>query len=127
MDPKKAYYPSKIARTDVKPGTPGDYVETFLRHADRLGFPCLLSVSWDMTHETDYSTAPAEIRALIDELWALYGHHPSLTGFYSYQEGSGTYLVPYLRDFCGHVKTLHPNLLDVVRAVRRRSRCSPAT
>ena len=111
MDPKKAYYPSKIARTDVKPGTPGDYVETFLRHADRLGFPCLLSVSWDMTHETDYSTAPAEIRSLIGELWALYGHHPSLTGFYSYQEGSGTYLVPYLRDFCGHVKTLHPNLL----------------
>src|SRR5512136_1775029 len=60
MDSKKAYYPSKIARTDVKPGTPGDTVETFLRHADRLGFPCLLSVSWDMTHETDYSTAPAE-------------------------------------------------------------------
>jgi hypothetical protein len=26
-------------------------------------------------------------------------------------EGSGTYLVPYLRDFCGHVKTLDPNLL----------------
>ena len=24
MDPKKAYYPSKIARTDVKPGTPAD-------------------------------------------------------------------------------------------------------
>lgn len=111
MDPKKAYYPSKIAKTDVKPGTPGDYVETFLRHADRLGFPCLLSVSWDMTHETDYSTAPAEIRAITDELWALYGHHSSLAGFYSYQEGSGTYLVPYLRDFCAHVKSLHPNLL----------------
>ena len=111
MDAKKAYYPSKIARTDVKPGTPGDTVETFLRHADRLGFPCLLSVSWDMTHETDYSTAPAEIRAITDELWALYGHHPSLAGFYSYQEGSGTYLVPYLREFCDHVKTLHPNLL----------------
>ena len=47
-----------------------------------------------MTHETDYSTAPAEIRAITDELWALYGHHPSLAGFYSYQEGSGTYLVP---------------------------------
>jgi hypothetical protein len=111
MDSKRAYYPSKIARTDVEPGTPADFVETFLRHADRLGFPCLLSVSWDMTHETDYSTAPAEVRALTDELWTLYGHHPSLTGFYSYQEGSGTYLVPYLRDFCGHVKTLHPNLL----------------
>ena len=111
MDPKRAYYPSKIARTEVAPGSPSDHVETFLRHADRLGFPCLLSVSWDMTHNTDYATAPAEIRAVTDELWALYGHHASLAGFYSYQEGSGTYLVPYLRDFCGHVKTLHPNLL----------------
>jgi hypothetical protein len=111
MDPQQAYYPSRIAKTNVKSGSPDDYVETFLRHADRLGFACLLSVSWDMTHETDYSKAPAEIRAITDELWALYGHHPSLNGFYSYQEGSGTYLVPYLRDFCGHVKSLHPNLL----------------
>jgi hypothetical protein len=111
IDAKKAYYPSEIARTDVTAGSSGDFVGTFLRHADRLGFACLLSVSWDMTHNTDYATAPAEIRAVTDELWALYGHHPSLTGFYSYQEGSGTYLIPYLRDFCGHVKTLHRNLL----------------
>lgn len=111
MDAKRAYYPSKIARNDVAAGSPGDTVETFLEHAERLGFPCLLSVSWDMTHNTDYATAPAEIRAITDELWALYGHHPSLAGFYSYQEGSGTYLVPYLREFCGHVKALHPNLL----------------
>ncbi len=111
MDAKKAYYPSKIARTDVQAGTPGDYVETFLRQADRLGLPSLLSVSWDMTHETDYATAPAEIAAVTGELWALYGHHAALAGFYSYQEGSGTYLVPYLRDFCGRVKALHPNLL----------------
>lgn len=111
MDAKKAYYPSKIAKTDVKPGTPGDYVETFLRGSDRLGFACLLSVSWDTTHETDYAKAPAEIAALTDELWALYGRHPSLAGFYSYQEGSGTYLVPYLREFCGHVKSLDPNLV----------------
>ncbi len=111
MDAKKAYYPSKIAGTDVKPGTPGDYVETFLEEADRLGLPSLLSVSWDMTHETDYATAPAEIAAITGELWGLYGHHVSLAGFYSYQEGSGTYLVPYLRDFCGQVKALHPNLL----------------
>lgn len=111
MDAKKAYYPSKIARTDVEPGTPGDDVEAFLDEADRLGLPSLLSVSWDMTHETDYATAPAEIAAITDELWGLYGHHASLAGFYSYQEGSGTYLVPYLREFCGHVKELHPNLL----------------
>jgi hypothetical protein len=111
MDAQQAYYPSRIARTGVRPGTPGDYVETFLGGADHLGFPCLLSVSWDMTHETDYAKAPAEIAAITDELWSLYGHHPSLAGFYSYQEGSGTYFVPYLRAFCGHVKALHPNLL----------------
>ena len=111
MDPQQAYYPSEIARNKVVRGSPSDYVETFLRHADRLGFPCLLSVSWDMTHNTDYATAPAEIRAVAGELWALYGRHASLAGFYSYQEGSGTYLVPYLREFCGHIKALHPNLL----------------
>ncbi len=111
MTPAKAYYPSRIAKTDVAPGTDGDYVETFLDNADRLGFACLLSVSWDMTHDADYADFPAQIRAVTDELWGLYGHHPSLAGFYSYQEGSGTYLAPYLRDFCGHVKSLHPNLL----------------
>ncbi len=111
IDAKKAYYPSEVARNNVLRGSPSDYVETFLRLSDRIGFACLLSVSWDMTHNTDYATAPAEIRWITDELWALYGHHPSLAGFYSYQEGSGTYLVPYLREFCGHVKKHHPNLL----------------
>ena len=111
IDAKRAYYPSEVARNAVLRGSPGDYVETFLRLSDRMGFACLLSVSWDMTHNTDYATAPAEIRWITDELWSLYGHHPSLAGFYSYQEGSGTYLVPYLREFCGHVKKLHPNLL----------------
>jgi hypothetical protein len=111
IDSKRAYYPSEIARSDVLRGSPGDRVEAFLREADRLGFACLLSVSWDMTHNVDYATAPAEIRLITEELWALYGHHPSLAGFYSYQEGSGTYLVPYLREFCGRIKALHPNLL----------------
>lgn len=111
MDRNKAYYPSEFARNDVRRGSRGDYVETFLRLADRLGFACLLSVSWDMTRNTDYAAAPAEIRRVTGELWALYGHHPSLAGFYSYQEGSGTYMVPYLREFCATVKKLHPNLL----------------
>jgi Domain of unknown function (DUF4434) len=111
MDAKRAYYPSEVARNDALRGSPSDYVETFLRLADRLGFTSLLSVSWDMTHSTDYATAPAEIRWVTDELWALYGQHPSLAGFYSYQEGSGTYMVPYLREFCGYVKKLNPNLL----------------
>ncbi|MDH4197276.1 MAG: DUF4434 domain-containing protein [Candidatus Aminicenantes bacterium] len=111
IHPKKAFYPSRIARTDVVPDSPQDLVETFLRHADRLGFACLLSVSWDMTRDADYTEFPAQIRAITTELYDLYGHHPSLAGFYSYQEGSGTYLVPLLREFCAHVKSLHPNLL----------------
>jgi len=111
INPKKAFYPSRIARTDVTPGSPQDLVETFLRNADRLGFACLLSVSWDMTRDADYAEFPAQIRSITTELYDLYGHHPSLAGFYSYQEGSGTYLVPFLREFCAHVKSLHPNLL----------------
>jgi Domain of unknown function (DUF4434) len=111
MDGQKAYYPSRIARTDVAPGSPRDLVETFLEHADYMGFACLLSVSWDMTRDADYAEFPAQIRSITTELYDLYGHHPSLAGFYSYQEGSGTYLVPLLREFCAHVKSLHPNLL----------------
>jgi len=34
-----------------------------------------------------------------------------MAGFYSYQEGSGTYFVPYVREFSGHVKNIHRNLL----------------
>jgi hypothetical protein len=110
INPKKAFYPSRIARTDVAPDSPQDLVETFLRHADRLGFACLLSVSWDMTREADYAEFPAQIRSITTELYELYGHHPSLMGFYSYQERR-TYLVPFLREFCSHVKSLHPSLL----------------
>lgn len=111
IDGTKAYYGSRIAETDIEAKSPQDIVEAFLRHADRLGFACHMSVNWDMTHNTDYKTCMAEIKALIHEIYALYGHHPSLVGFYSYQEGSGTYLVPYLREFCDFVKSLHPNLV----------------
>jgi hypothetical protein len=52
-----------------------------------------------------------EIKAIAAELYSLYGHHPSMAGIYSYQEGSGTYLVPYLREFCSFVKGLNPGLL----------------
>jgi hypothetical protein len=111
IDSSKAFYPSAIARTDVKPRTSGDLVETFLSLSDEMGFPALLSVSWDMTHPSAYADYPTQTKAIATELFVLYGHHPSLAGFYSYQEGSGTYLVPYLREFCGHVKSLNPGLL----------------
>jgi hypothetical protein len=111
MDSTKAYYPSAIAKTEVKPGASNDLVENFLRLSDEIGFPCLLSVSWDITHPSSYADYPAEIKAVAADLFGLYGHHPSLAGFYSYQEGSGTYLVPYLREFCAHVKSLNSGLL----------------
>ncbi len=111
IDSKKAFYPSKICRTDVKPGSASDIVEGFLARADAMGFPCLLSVSWDMTRPSPQSEFPAQIAALAGEQWALYRHHPSLAGFYSYQEGSGTYFVPYLAEFCRTVKALDPGLL----------------
>jgi hypothetical protein len=41
----------------------------------------------------------------------MYASHPSLAGFYSYQEGSGTYYVPYVREFTRHAKALNPGLL----------------
>ena len=108
---QKAFYPSKICKTDVAPGSPRDLVETVFANADRMGFPVMLSISWDVTRDSDSREYPGQIRAIASELYGLYRRHPSLVGMYSYQEGSGTYLVPYLRDFCDHVKTLNPGLL----------------
>ncbi len=111
ITPTKVYYPSKIAQTDVVPGSADDIVELVLSRADKFGYAVLLSVSWDMTRQTPYKNRMAEIKGITSELYALYKHHPSLAGFYSYQEGSGTYFVPYVREFSEHVKKIHRNLL----------------
>ncbi len=68
-----------------------------LSRADKYGYAVLLSVSWDMTRQSHYKSRMEEIKGITDELYALYKNHPSLAGFYSYQEGSGTYFVPYGR------------------------------
>jgi len=111
ITPTKVYYPSKIAQTSVVPGSAGDLVELVLSRADKYGYAVLLSVSWDMTRQSHYQNRMGEIKGITDELYALYKHHPSLAGFYSYQEGSGTYYVPYVREFSAHVKSIHRNLL----------------
>ncbi len=110
ITPNKVYYPSKVARTDVVRSA-GDIIELVLSRADRYGYAVLLSVSWDMTRQSPYKNRMKEVKAITDELYALYKHHPSLAGFYSYQEGSGTYFVPYVREFSEHVKNIHRNLL----------------
>ena len=111
ITPNKVYYPSKIAQTDVVRGSAGDIVELVLSRADKYGYAVLLSVSWDMTRQSHYKSRMEEIKSITDELYALYKNHPSLAGFYSYQEGSGTYFVPFVREFSGHVKNIHRNLL----------------
>lgn len=111
ITPTKVYYPSKICRAEVTRGSERDVVELLLERADREGYAVLLSVSWDMTRQSPYKDRLGEIKAISDELYALYRHHPSLAGFYSYQEGSGTYFAPYVREFSAHVKSLDPHLL----------------
>ena len=107
----RVYYPSRIARPQVVRRFSSDIVELVLNRADRNGYAVLLSVSWDMTRESPYKDRMSEIKSITSELYQLYKHHPSLAGFYSYQEGSGTYFVPYVREFSQHVKSLHRGLL----------------
>jgi hypothetical protein len=111
ITPAKAFYPSKISKTDVGQGAARDIVELTLERADREGYAVLLSISWDITRQSPYGDRMNEIKAITSELYTLYRHHPSLAGFYSWQEGSGTYYVPYVREFSRHVKSLGPNLL----------------
>jgi Domain of unknown function (DUF4434) len=109
--PSGAFYPSKISKTTVVSGSQDDLVELILNRADRDGYGVLLSVSWDMTRESPFKDRMQEIKSIARELYDLYKHHPSLAGFYSYQEGSGTYYVPFVREFSQHIKSLNPNLL----------------
>lgn len=106
-----AFYPSKVAKTEVKLGAENDIVELVLNRADKEGFSILLSVSWDMTRNSPFKDRMKEIKSIIAELYGLYRHHPSLAGFYSYQEGSGTYYAPYVREFSEYVKSLDKGLL----------------
>ena len=112
ITPDQAFFPSTIARTSITRGSPDDAVERLLGEADRRGLAVFLSVSWDMTRPAPYRERMGQITSLMEELFALYAGHPSLAGFYSYQEGSGTYYVPYVREFTAHVKKLNPGLLS---------------
>jgi hypothetical protein len=111
ITPGKAHYPSKICKTDVIGASANDLVELVLRRADSEGLAVLLSVSWDMTRQSPFKDRMQEIKAIATEMYGLYRHHPSLAGFYSYQEGSGTYFVPYVREFSQFIKSLDQHLL----------------
>ncbi|MBG0860142.1 MAG: DUF4434 domain-containing protein, partial [Bacteroidales bacterium] len=108
----KAVWASKVCKNAAD--APDDRIEMMLDLTDKAGLPSFLSVSWDLTDSTltnkDYINS---IRDITCELWDMFGHHPSLIGFYSYQEGSGTYFTEYMRDFCSIVKKNNKGLLTM--------------
>jgi hypothetical protein len=107
----KALYPSRICSKAAAAGSPDDKVTVALRLAEQLGLTAFLTAGWDMTQPMPYSKCLASTKEVIGELWDIYGSSPALLGFYSYQEGSGTYLAAQMREFAAAVKSHNRGLL----------------
>ena len=108
----KAVWASKVCKNAVPESE--DRLEMMLDLGDQKGIPSIISVSWDFTDTTLANTGYMKnIEDIINEQWSMFGHHPSLAGFYSYQEGSGTYFAAFMRDFCGIVKKNNQGLLTM--------------
>ena len=108
----KAIWASKVCKNAVPESE--DRLEMMLDLADRRGIPSIISVSWDFTDSTLRNTEYMDnIEEIIDEQWKMFGHHPSLAGFYTYQEGSGTYFASFMREFCRMIKENDSGLLTM--------------
>ena len=108
----RAVWASKICKNAAL--APDDRIEMMLNLTDKLGLPSFISITWDSTDSTLLNTSYMEsIKDITNELWAMFGHHPSLVGFYSSQEGSGTYFANYVREFCQNVKRNNSGLLTM--------------
>lgn len=108
----RAIWASKVCKNAVKESD--DRIEMMLNLTDKMGIPSFISVSWDLSDSSLVNTGYMKsIGDITGELWNMFGHHPSLIGFYSYQEGSGTYFASYVRDFCRVVKQNNPGLLTM--------------
>ena len=110
ITPERAYFPCAVCKHGIDPDQK-DLVELLLNQADKRGYAVLLSVSWDLTQDAPYDQRTTETRDIMSEMFRQYFKHPSLAGFYSFQEGSGTYYVPYIRDFSRYAKSLDENFL----------------
>ncbi len=108
---EKAWYPSRVCTRAAAQDSADDRVGLTLKLADKLGLPSFISVVWDMTRKMPYSGRMESTKSILKELWELYGHHPSLVGFYNYQEGSGTYLASQVREFSDAAKAQDKGLL----------------
>ena len=108
----RAIWVSKVCKNAVQKSD--DRIEMMLNLTDKMGIPSFISVSWDLSDSSLVNTGYMKsIRDITGELWNMFGHHPSLIGFYSYQEGSGTYFANYVRDFCQAVKQNNSGLLTM--------------
>jgi hypothetical protein len=108
----RAIWASKVCKNAVKPAD--DRIEKMLNLTDKAGIPSLISISYDLSDSTLVNAGYMKsIQDITNELWNMFGHHPSLIGFYSYQEGSGTYYASYIRDFCRIVKQNNSGLLTM--------------
>lgn len=111
VTPDHAYFPCTICKDSPAPGSPGDVIEALLTQTDSRGIGVLLSVGWDMTHQSQYQARWSQTQSIMKDLYRLYRKHPSFLGFYAYQEGSGTYYVSYVRKFSHFAKDLDAGLL----------------
>ncbi len=108
----RAVWASNVCKNAVDKND--DRIEMMLNMSDKMGIPSFISVSWDFTDTTLLNSGYLKsIQDITDELWTMFGHHPSLVGFYSYQEGSGTYFASYIREFCRIVKQNNQGLLTM--------------
>ncbi len=118
-----AYYPSKLFPGRM-PMAAEDPLEAIFSEADKLGTHVLPGVglyAW-----FDYSPGSLAWHIKVaDELWDMYGHHPSFYGWKISEEGPGTLgkwdgneeenakarkeLVDFFREFRSHVRNLAPD------------------
>ena len=83
----KAFYPSELY-SERFPITARDPVEAVLSEADKLGMNVFVGVG--MFAWFDFTDESLEWhKNVVDELWKLYGHHPSFYGFYVSEESHG--------------------------------------
>ncbi|MBI2929339.1 MAG: DUF4434 domain-containing protein [Verrucomicrobia bacterium] len=112
----KAFYPSRLFpdRVDIAANDP---FEAILSEADAHGQQVFMPVGLYAWFDFTAGSLAWHCR-IADELWALYGHHPSFYGWYVTEEIAGNLgenearraeLVEFFRAFREHVRRLAPD------------------
>ncbi|HUU31855.1 MAG TPA: DUF4434 domain-containing protein [Phycisphaerae bacterium] len=112
----RAFYPSRLF-PERMPICAADPVEAILSEADRLGmhvFPGVGLYAW-----FDFTAGSLQWhKQVVDELYAMYGHHPSLYGWYVSEEIFGDLgndpkrfneIINFFREFQSHCRAMAPD------------------